>query len=310
MNSPKNICLNCGKSGHQVKSCMEPVISYGIVCFNINQNFGITNKHIENYFYNKFIDLSEFNYSNLNNIKMIPYFYDKIKILMIRRKHSMNYIEFLRGKYEVDDKSQIQKLFQLMTKEENLKIKNGSFEQLWNELWKETAKSKIYQKEYNLSLIKFEELKSTNFYDLLEPDNLSHYLEPEWGFPKGRRNNNEKNINCAIREFCEETSIDPKQIHILERLNCLEEEYQGTNLINYKHIYYMGSSEKELEVNINNDNQIYEIGDINWFTIPEAIEKIRPYHNQRIKMIHQIYFFIINLINEICDSEKTILLHN
>ena len=42
---------------------------------------GITNKHIENYFYNKFIDLSEFNYSNLNNIKMIPYFYDKIKIL-------------------------------------------------------------------------------------------------------------------------------------------------------------------------------------------------------------------------------------
>lgn len=304
MNSPKNTCLNCGKSGHQVKSCKEPVISYGIVCFNINSQLGITNKNMENYFYNKFIDISEFNYSNLNNIKLIPYFYDKIKILMIRRKNSMNYIEFLRGKYDIEDKAQIQKLFQLMTLEENLKIKNGNFDDLWSELWKETAKSKIYQKEYNLSLLKFEELKLNNFYDLLESENLSKYLEPEWGFPKGRRNNNEKNLNCAIREFCEETSIDANCLHIFERLNCLDEEYLGTNSIEYKHIYYLASSEKELDLSINNDNQIYEIGDMAWFTIPDAINKIRTYNNQRIKMIHQMYFFIINLIVEIIDSKK------
>lgn len=300
------MCMNCGKLGHQSKYCIEPILSYGIICFNLNSDIGITNKTIENYFYNKFIDLSEFNYSNLNNINLIPYFYNKVKVLMIRRKNSLNYIEFIRGKYNVLDKKQLYNLFKLMTKDENIKIRNSSFDILWEDLWKETAKSKMYHKEYNLSKLKFEELKVNNFYNLLNDDNLSNYTEPEWGFPKGRRNFLEKNLNCAIREFQEETNISLNNLHLLERLNCIDEEYIGTNLINYKHVYYMASSESELEVNINinNNNQTYEIGDISWFTIPEAIEKMRPYYEKRIKMIHQLYFFIINLITDINKSQK------
>ncbi len=303
MNLQKNICLNCGKSGHQYKLCSEPILSYGIICFNINNDLGISNKTIENYFYNKFLDLSEFNYSNINNINLIPCFYDKIKILMVRRKHSLNYIEFLRGKYNQTNKEQISKIFKLMTRDENLKIKNTSFDILWNELWKETAKSKIYQKELNMSKSKFNELKENNFYNLLEENELSSFTEPEWGFPKGRRNAFEKNLDCAIREFEEETNINLNNLHLLERLNCLEEEFSGTNLINYRHIYYMAVSETELKLNIC-DNQSYEIGDISWVTIPEAIEKTRPYYCKRIKMIHQLYFFIINLITNIKKSQK------
>lgn len=299
MNSPKTICLNCGKSGHQVKSCDEPIISYGIICFNINSEFNISNKNMEYFFYNKFIDPSEFNYSNIHNINLIPEFYDKIRILMIRRKNSLNYVEFLRGKYDVTDLVHIKKLFNLMTKDENIKIRENNFDELWNELWKETAKSKIYQKEYNLAKLKFEELKLNNFYDLLDDDKLSNYLEAEWGFPKGRRNVYEKNINCAIREFCEETSISQENLHILERVNYLEEEYVGTNQVKYKHIYYLGFSQNQLGLNINNENQLYEIGDIKWFSIPEAIEKIRDYNQEKIQMIYQLYFFIINLIVEL-----------
>jgi 8-oxo-dGTP pyrophosphatase MutT (NUDIX family) len=297
MNSQKILCLNCGKSGHQFKSCDEPIISYGVICFNINSSLNLSNKSIENYFYNKFIDIEEFNYSNLNNINLIPLFYDKIKILMIRRKNSMNYIEFIRGKYDPSDTNHLKNIFSLMTKEENLKILNSNFELLWNELWKDTAKSKIYQKEFNLSKIKFEELKENNFYDLL--NNLSNYEEAEWGFPKGRRNTNEKNLMCAIREFNEETSLGFEHLHILERLSCAEEEYIGTNGIKYKHIYYLASSDKEQDLSINNDYQIYEIGDMSWFTIPEALEKIRPYNDKKISMIKQIYFFVINLYIEI-----------
>ncbi len=304
MNSPKNLCLNCGKSGHQFKSCDEPVISYGIICFNINSALKISNKSIENYFYNKFIDIEEFNYSNLNNITHIPHFYDKIKILMIRRKNSMNYIEFLRGKYDPGNIEHLNKLFKLMTRDENIKILHSNFDSLWTELWKETAKSKLYQKEYNLSKIKFEELKQNNFFELLNEENLSEYTEAEWGFPKGRRNSNEKNIGCAIREFNEETSLSLDHLHILERLSCAEEQYVGTNGISYKHIYYLASSDDELELTINNDNQIYEIGDMGWFTIPDAIEKIRSYNDKKIKMIHQIYFFLINLIIDINNNNS------
>jgi 8-oxo-dGTP pyrophosphatase MutT (NUDIX family) len=254
---------------------------------------------MEYFFYNKFIDPSEFNYSNLHNLGLIPEFYDKIKILMIRRKNSLNYIEFLRGKYDVSDLDHIKKLFNLMTCDENIRIRESSFDYLWNDLWKETAKSKIYQKEYNLAKIKFEELKINNFYNLLDDLNLSKYTEPEWGFPKGRRNPNEKNIICATREFGEETSIPLESIHVLERLNCFEEEYIGTNQNKYKHIYYLAFSQNQIDLNINNSNQIYEIGDIKWLSITEAIEKIRSYNQEKIQLMYQLYFFIINLIVEL-----------
>lgn len=301
MNSPKYNCLNCGKHGHQFKSCNEPIISYGIVCFNIES---IVNKQIENYFYNKFIDIGEFNYSNLNNLSFLPHFYDKIKVLMVRRKNSLNYIEFIRGKYDVTNIQHLDKIFGLMTREENLNIISSNFDELWNELWKETAKNKIYQKEFNLSKLKFKELKENNFYNLLDSSKLSQYNEPEWGFPKGRRNFNEKNLNCAIREFIEETNIESNHFHILERLNYITEEYTGTNLVNYRHIYYLASSNGEIELEINNENQIEEIGDIKWFTIPEAINKIRPYYENKIQMIHQIYFFLINLIIDMKQDNK------
>jgi 8-oxo-dGTP pyrophosphatase MutT (NUDIX family) len=305
MNSPKNICLNCGKQGHQFKSCDEPIISYGIVCFNMGTI--VNNKQIENYFYNKFLDIEEFNYTNLNNLTLIPHFYDKIKILMVRRKQSLNYIEFVRGKYDIDNIQHLTKIFNLMTREENLKILSSNFDELWNELWKETAKSKIYQKEFNLSKLKFEELKENNFFNLLEDSKLSQFNEPEWGFPKGRRNSNEKNLNCAIREFIEETNIDSNYLHILERLNYISEEYAGTNSVNYRHVYYLASSNEEIELNINNENQLEEIGDIKWFTIPEGINKIRPYYEKRIQMIHQIYFFLINLVVDMKRSNKQVL---
>ena len=113
-----------------------------------------------------------------------------------------------------------------------------------------------------------------------------------------------ESLSEEIREFNEETSLGLDHLHILERLSCAEEQYVGTNGINYKHIYYLASSDDELELTINNDNQIYEIGDMGWFTIPDAIEKIRSYNDKKIKMIHQIYFFLINLIIDISNSSK------
>ena len=298
MNSPKNICLNCGKNGHMSKTCHQPIVSYGIICFKLCDNIKINNKTIENFFYNKFLDISDFNYQNLNNIKYIPDFYNKIKLLMIRRKSSLNFVEFVRGKYDINNKDHLSIIFNLMTRDENILIKTSSFEIIWNELWQDTATNKIYQKEFNLSKNKYNELKDNNFYGLLDDNNLSKFIEPEWGFPKGRKNINEKNINCAIREFSEETNCNINDLHLLERINCLEEEYEGSNTVKYKHVYYIAATEND-NLQIINMNQQYEISDIKWFTINEAIEKIRPYYASRIKIIFQIYFFIINLIMNI-----------
>jgi ADP-ribose pyrophosphatase YjhB (NUDIX family) len=299
MNSPKNICLNCGKNGHMSKTCHQPIVSYGIICFKLCNDININNETIEQFFYNKFIDISDFNYQHLNNIKYIPDFYNKIKLLMIRRKSSLNFVEFVRGKYDINNKEHLLKIFKLMTRNENILIKIASFDVLWNELWQDTATLKIYQKEFKLSKNKYNELKKNNFYGFLDDNNLSQYIEPEWGFPKGRKNINEKNLKCAVREFSEETNCNINDLHILERLNCLEEDYEGSNMIKYKHVYYIASIENNEELKIINMNQQYEISDIKWFTISEAVEKIRPYYVDRIKIIFQIYFFILNLITNI-----------
>ena len=49
-----------------------------------------------------------------------------------------------------------------------------------------------------------------------------------------------KNLDCALRELEEETTITNNQIEILNKINCVNEKYTGSNNINYKHIYYLG----------------------------------------------------------------------
>ena len=65
------------------------------------------------------------------------------------------------------------------------------------------------------------------------------YDYPEWEFPKGTRTNNETNLECAIRNFKEETGLKCDKYTILDRLYPLIEIKQGLDGINYKHIYYI-----------------------------------------------------------------------
>ena len=63
--------------------------------------------------------------------------------------------------------------------------------------------------------------------------NSSNYLYNEWEIPKGRRNLNETNRECAVREFQEETNILPDDYELYDNILPLEEEYKGSNNIIY-----------------------------------------------------------------------------
>lgn len=296
MNNIKNYCLNCNKYGHISKKCTRSIVSYGVICFNIN-NLNITTKHIEKYLYNKFIDIFDYNYLNISNINLLEKFNNNIKFILIRRKHSLTFIEFVRGKYNIANHESIKSLFSLMSYDENIKIKTKPFEELWNNLWRLTAGKSIYKKEYIIAKAKFEELKQNNFYNMLDDNNLSKYTDPEWGFPKGRKNLYEKNIHCAIREFNEETGLD--SFNLLERLNYVEENYIGTDNNDYRHVYYLGTTDTMATLDTINMEQQYEVGDIGWFTYSEIINKLRPYNISKIKLITQLYFFVLNLCIDI-----------
>ena len=180
-----------------------------------------------------------------------------------------------------------------MTMDEKTRILTNDFDTLWKELWINSYNNKKFMKEYKLAQNKFNKLKECNFYNLLD-DNLSNYDEPEWEFPKGKRNIYENIFDCAKREFYEETNIDTNQLSIYNS-NVIEEEFKGTNNLNYKNIYYYASSD-DLHELISTDEMNYEIGDIKWFTINDAISIIRPYYVSKIKIIYQTYLIIYDII--------------
>jgi 8-oxo-dGTP pyrophosphatase MutT (NUDIX family) len=279
--------MNCGRNGHNIKNCTEPIISCGIICFNIDT---IKIKKIEDFLINKFTDIEEYNYKNLNYINKIDEYKKNIKFLLIQRKHSISFVEFIRGKYDEKNITKIKILFELMSKEEVSQIKNNDFNFLWNKLWLKTASKKIYQKEFNISKNKFEYLKENNLLYNLE----SLYDTPEWGFPKGRRNKSENNIECANREFMEETNL--KDYTLFHNLNCIEETFYGTDDIQYKHIYYIAGISKKTNITI---NDTFEVGDIGWYDINQVLSLIRPYNLMKKNVINQLYFFLTCILSKI-----------
>lgn len=239
--------------------------------FDINQNI--------------IIDLLDDTPNNINeNINDIEY-------LVIRRKHSLGYIEFIRGRYDINNILTINNLIHQITPDELLCIKTKDFKDLWEEVWKKTSYNKLYLKEMEESMEKFNNLKESGYFDT---DLVNDFLEPEWGFPKGRRNPNEKNLKCALREFWEETGIVKSKLIVLNKLFPLQEIFHGTNGVLYKHVYYIAiyNSDDEIGINHIHEDQLTEIGDIKWKNLNECLNLFRPYHEQKKNVLYSLHTFL------------------
>ena len=260
------MCNNCGKNGHQFHQCKFPIISYGIILFRIVDN--------------------------------------NIQYLMIRRKDSFGYIDFLRGKYNINNTTHLKSMFNEMSIIEKQHILNNNFETLWKMLWSINDTTKI------ATQYKYEEINSNKKFNILKhgysnnngnngnnekKDEISlNYLvensttswkETEWEFPKGRKNYNEKELECALREFEEETGISKTEIQIIENMLPIEEYFVGSNHKPYKHKYFLGYTK------YNNNLLNYqpeEVSKIEWKTLEECIASIRPYNLEKIKVIINI----------------------
>jgi len=293
-------CTNCNKKGHVYKNCLEPIISNGIIGIYIN-NFDIENfDNLEKYIsLNLYPSLrlkknTNFEYKNLYNENT------NIKFLMIQRKNSLGYLEFIRGRYDETNNQNINYIFEQMTENEINDILTKDFDILWNDLWDiNNIKNKNHYKEYINSRQKFYELKlnKSNIINNLKPK----YLYNEWGFPKGRRELYESDIICAIREFEEETNIKENMYNLFESCSKIKENLVGTNGINYLHNYFLAILNTDKINNIDSANR--EIGNIKIMSYNECIENIRPYHINKLKIINILYELICDFLesnNKVC----------
>jgi len=201
----------------------------------------------------------------------------------------------MRGKYNLENIEYIRNTLKIMTKGERLRLLNNDFDKLWNILWM-NKHTKQYHNEYENSKNKFNKLKEgitikkklITFAELVE-QTFNKYDEPEWGFPKGRRNLRETNKECAIREFEEETGI--KRINYkITNMKPISEIFLGTNNIRYKHIYYIAKTTRDILpiIDLDNEVQTSEISNIKWVEYTDCLDKIRDYNLEKKKVLTEI----------------------
>ena len=254
LNYKQTKCKNCGKKGHSIYGCKTPIVSYGIIDFKIE-----------------------------NNIK---------KYLIIRRKDTFGYIEFIRGKYPLL-KSYLINIINEMTLCEKFKILNYSFEQLWEDLWGpddvdnfKDDKNNAFRRFQNIIQgLYLENSTLINLKDLVNESNTC-WEEQEWGFPKGKRNHQENDIMCAKREWSEETGFNSNDLQLIENIFPFEEIFIGSNYKAYKHKYFIAKAPRSFENN--NNFQKSEVSNLKWVTLDECIRKIRPYNLEKIEIIKNV----------------------
>jgi len=270
-------CNNCGKFGHTFHYCKHPITSVGLIVYKAPQPT-IT---IEGD--------------------------DTFKYLMICRKDTIGYIEFIRGKYSLNNKAYIINILSEMTNEEKIRIVNIDFNVLWKELWGNNV-SHHYNEEQHSSKEKFDALKdgvsycgeNYNLKSLIAETN-TEWIEAEWGFPKGRHNNNEKDLMCALREFEEETGLSRYSLKIVQNLMPFEEIFTGSNYKSYKHKYYIaclisekgagagGGESNESNENISSTNfQNSEVSKVQWKNYEEGINSIRTYNLEKKSVLTRV----------------------
>jgi len=284
----KNVyCVNCGERGHVLRECNGPVTSFGIIAFKTCNND-------EDCKYDTNPVLKEI-LSQLNIIQ--DNMYPKIKFLMIQRKDTMGYIDFVRGKYDSKISHEKDKKLQIcldeMTKKEKENLLLKDFDTIWDDLWV-NHDSKCFKNEYELAKKKFNNLNIKNLIN----KSTTTYKFQEFGFPKGKRHMQESIIMCAEREFREETGYDKSCYDFIKNYPIIKEEFVGTNNVAYRHIYYLVKIKDGVhapKIDLHNKIQIGEVRNIGWFTLEECLNLIRPYDIAKKSMIKSVAKDILNM---------------
>jgi 8-oxo-dGTP pyrophosphatase MutT (NUDIX family) len=259
-------CNNCGKPGHMYHQCKLPITSIGIIAFRL--------------------------------VDKVPQY------LMIRRKDSLGHIDFMRGKYSVLNKHYIINMLNQMTVDEKARMNLKNFDNLWRAVWGGNTISSQYKNEeiaarekYNMLIAgitsKFN--KTYTLSSLIDESNLEQenmgfplWTETEWGFPKGRRNHQEKDYDCALREFNEETGYPVNLLKNVQNILPYEEIFTGSNYKSYKHKYYLMYMNYADTLDTGNF-ETAEVSKMEWKTFDECLESIRNYNVEKKRLIERVH---------------------
>lgn len=212
----------------------------------------------------------------------------KLLFLMVQRKDTMAYTDLVRGVYPSNKSEQIEVLshfIEELTCNEREKLLMRPFQQIWDDLWSSHGRS--HSHECQAAKEKFERLQLRELFEKIP----CRWTQQEFGFPKGRRNHNEDNRQCAMREFCEESGYLPSEIELIPQRS-FEERFRGTNNIEYRHVYYLArikDNAKGPRFNEHSLHQAAEIRRVVWLTYEQCLQIMRPYDKAKLATFKRIH---------------------
>ena len=276
-------CLNCNKKGHRHKDCRFPINSYGLVVYK----------------------------GAAHATPVTPVAHDW-RYLMIQKRYTPVYVELLRARYHNGSMLNLKYLTAIIMAlplNERHYITSYEFDYLWHSLWRWQGTTEQMQcifedmSHASTASICFKQSSESELcFASLFRDHPTTLLEPDWEFPKGRREDGESDQDCAIRECAEETTLKSDDYKIFLDVKLFQEKFNGINHITYCNSYYLA----ELT---NHDQPIYydpahfeqnrEIRKIGWFTEAEVKQLINPEHKYRFSMFADIHQLVTNFKNKV-----------
>lgn len=270
------ICTNCSQPGHLSKLCHQPITSYGVILFRVRGGWSQAEALLQ------------------GSVTGLEGLQSNLEYLLIQRKDTIAFIEIMRGKYRTTDHDYIKQHLSHTTVEEREKLLTQDFDTLWESLWGPPQEgSHNYKNEKEQARQKLDALRP--IIGTLIKESGEPWDTPEWGFPKGRRENGESEYGCAMRELWEETNIRENEIYPIRNMEPIRELFYGTNGIQYSHKYYMaytpvGLGEEPIEIAAQSNKHIeQEVRAMKWMTFDEAIKHIRPENPEKRQVLLRVH---------------------
>jgi len=210
----------------------------------------------------------------------------KMEILMIKKRYTFYFVEFILGHYFVNDATRLLYLFNRMSAEEKSELESLNFSRMWYRVWlKDFSDPTQYQsKEYQNFCRCNNKFERSFLRDhgkrLKSLLNASTNQDSMWEIPKGRKNNpQEPDLNCAQRETFEEVGIDVNNYTMLPELKTFNIEYTNEKA-KYIHKYFVCiekvpiSDSKKYKspkhyLNYLDRRQVSEVTEVKWMTLDE-----------------------------------------
>lgn len=194
---------------------------------------------------------------------------DLKKILLVKKRYTYAFDEFIHGRYNKDNYIQMHRLFSSMTMEEKLVIRSLNYDYMWFHKHLSDGKNEHYYK----GLMKFSNnfLKKGNDGELIKLiDKTGYTTSTIYEFPKGRKKNkSEPNIITAIREVKEETSISENLYRIIPHMKRTSIDIDSG--VRYLCVYYVAIAYNvnACVTRLDKTDQCFEISEAEWYTVDE-----------------------------------------